>query len=75
MSLLHNILHSCCPDLSELKLPVRRSSRQKTTIEINSLQPSQLLNRPFPSLLNSPEIQQFLKKFKFKISMSMIKII
>ena len=75
MSLLHNILHSCCPDLSEPKFPVRCSSRQKTNIEINSLQPSQLLNRPLPSLPNSPEIQQFLKKFKFKISMSMIRII
>ena len=61
MSLLHNILHSCCPDLSEPKFPVRRSSRQKTTIEINSLQTSQLLNRPLPFLPNSPEIQQFLK--------------
>ena len=51
---LHNILHSCCPDLSEPKFPVRRSSRQKTTIEINSLQPSQLLHRHLPSLTKLP---------------------
>ena len=65
MSFLHNIFHSYCPDLSEPKLPVRRSSLQNTIIEINSLQASQLLKRPLPSLSNSPDIQQFLKKFKF----------
>ena len=52
----------------EPKPPVRRSSVRKTNLEINNLQPSQHLNRPFPSLSYSEDTQQFLKKFKFHYS-------
>ena len=49
-SLGHTILHTYYPDLSEPKSPVRLSSPQRTNIEINNLQPSQILNYPLPFL-------------------------
>ena len=52
------------PDPSETKHPVRRSSLKRSFVEINILQPSQSLNHPLPSLPYSPDVQQFVKKFK-----------
>ena len=65
-SLLHTMYHSYYPGLAEPKPPVRRSSLKRTKIEINNLQPYQLLHRPLPSLLYSQDFQHFLKKFKFQ---------
>ena len=63
-SLIHTVFHSYYPDLSEPN-SLRRSSLRNPNVEIHNLQPSQILNRPLPSLPYSPDTQQFLKKFKF----------
>ena len=67
-SLIHTIFHSYYPDLSEPKPLRRRSSLRNAQIEINNLQPSQILTRPLPPLPYSPVTQQFLNKFKFQYS-------
>ena len=67
-SLIHSVFHSYYPDLSEPKPPRRRSSLRNPQIEINNLQPSQILTRPLPPLPYSPDTQQFLNKFKFQYS-------
>ena len=67
-SLIHTVFHSYHPDLSEPKPPLCRSSLRKSHFEIHNLQTSQILNRPLPPLPYSPDIQQFLKKFKFEHS-------
>ena len=67
-SLIHSVFHSYYPDLSEPKPPRRRSSLRNPQIEINNLQPSQILKRPLPPLPYSPDTQQFLNKFKFHYS-------
>ena len=67
-SLIHTVFHSYYPDLSEPKPPRRRSSLRNPQIEINNLQPSQILTRPLPPLPYSPDTQQFLHKFKFQYS-------
>ena len=64
--MIHTIFHTFYPDLSEPNPPVRRSSR--SNVEINNIQPSQILNCPLPSLPYSQDVQQFLKKFKFQCS-------
>ena len=51
------------PDFSEPKRPVCRSSLERSNVEFNKLQPSQLLYRPLPSLPYSPDVQQFRKNF------------
>ena len=56
------------PDFSKPKPSVRRSLLGKTNNQINNLQPSQLLNRPFPSLPYSPDTQQIRKTFKLQYS-------
>ena len=60
--------NSYYPDSSEPKPPLRRSSLRNTNVEIHNLQPSQILNRPLPSLPYSPDSQQFLKKIKIQYS-------
>ena len=67
-SLIHTVFHSYYSDLSEPKPPRRRSSLRNPQIEINNLQPSQILTRPLPPLPYSPDTQQFLHKFKFQYS-------
>ena len=67
-SLIHSVFHSYYPDLSEPKPPRRRSSLRNPQIEVNNLQPSQILTRPLPPLPYSPDTQQFLNKFKFQYS-------
>ena len=66
-SLIHTVFHSFYPDLSESKPPRRRSLRNPQ-VEINNLQPSQILTRPLPPKPYSPDTQQFLNKFKFQYS-------
>ena len=66
--LFHTIFHSSYPVRSKPKPPVRRSSFKKTNIEINNLQPSQFLNRPFPPSSFSPDTQEFFEKYKFQYS-------
>ena len=61
------MFHLYYPDLTEPKPTVCRSSLEKTIIEINNRQHSQLLI-PLPSLPYSLDAQQFLKKFKFQYS-------
>ena len=67
-SLIHTVFHSYYPDLSEPKLPRRRSSLRNPHVEINNLQPSKILTRPLPPLPYSPDTQQFPNKFKFQYS-------
>ena len=67
-SLKCTVFHSYYPDLSEPKPPRRRSSLRNPKVEINNLQPSQILTRPLPPLPCSPDIQQFLNKFKVQYS-------
>ena len=64
----HTVFHSYYLDLSEPKPPRRRSSLRNPHVEINNLQPSQVLTRPLPPLPYSPDTQQFLNKFKFQYS-------
>ena len=53
------IFHSYYPELSESIPPVRRYFlRRQINIEINNLQPSQLINCPLPSLPDSADTQQ-----------------
>ena len=49
-SLIHTVFHSYYPDISEPKPPRRRSSLRNPHVEINNLQPSQILKRPLPLL-------------------------
>ena len=67
-SLIHTVFHSYYPILFEAKPPLRRSSLRKPNVDIHNLQPSQILNRPFPSLPYSSDTQQFLNTFKFQYS-------
>ena len=67
-SSIHTIVHTNYPDLSEPKHPVRRSCLKRSKVEIKTLQPSQILNRPLPFLTYSPDVQQLLKKIKFQYS-------
>ena len=67
-SLIHTVFHSYYPNLSEPKPPLRRSSLRKHNVEIHNLQPSQILNRPLPSLRYSLDTQQSLNKFKVQYS-------
>ena len=65
-SLIHTIFHTYYPDLSEPKPPVRLSSLKRSNVEMNNLQPSQLLNHPLPSLPYSPDVHKFSKKIKLQ---------
>ena len=73
-SLIHTVIHSNYPDLSETRPPLRRSSLRTPIVGIKNLQPSQFLNRPSSSL--STIFTRHSKKNKidlnFKILMSLI---
>ena len=67
ISILLSILFSNYTTL-EPKPFVRCSSLRKTTFEVDSIQLSKIINRPFPSSPFSPESQKFLNKYKFHFS-------
>ena len=56
------------PDTTPISPKTPCSPVKKSNIKKNNLQPSQLLNRPLPSLPYSSDVQQLLKKFKFQYS-------
>ena len=64
-SLIHTIIHTNYTDLSERKPSVHRSSFKRSSVELISLQPSQLIHRSLPSLAFSPDVQPSPKYFQY----------
>ena len=73
-TLVHSLVHSYCPDITEPVPPPRNQSLPSSikvtpdTFTVNTLQPSTPVNNKFTPPPYSPETLKFINKFNFKFS-------